>query len=100
MFRMDINELFSINRNSLIGVSISVILYNALNITNDPEKRDIIKNTALLILVYSLVNVIIFNTIIFLQFYHTRSHTHITFYSLFTLFMIIVIVYMLYRIMG
>lgn len=100
MYKIDLNELFALNRNGLLGISLSVLLYNALNITNDPEKREVIKSTALLLLVYSLVSVAIFNTIFLIQFYYTKSNIHIIAYSLLSLVMIAVIVYMVFNLLN
>jgi hypothetical protein len=62
MYNLSLSDILSSNRNSLVSLSIALVLYNISN-KFDIYKKNILKNIAKLLLLYSLINIILFNII-------------------------------------
>ena len=60
MYNISLGDILSSNRNSLVSLSIALVLYNISNKIYT-SKKYILKNIAKLLLLYSLLNIILFN---------------------------------------
>lgn len=93
----NISDMLSLYRNSLIGISICIILYNSLHITRDPKKRLIISSIVSMLLLYTLVSLIVWQTIYLIAHLQNKSTYHILIYSLTSTAFIITILYMIHQ---
>jgi ACR3 family arsenite efflux pump ArsB len=64
MIALTTGDLFSINRSCLTGIGISVALYSyASKYESDTRKANIIKDVAIVLMIYTLICIILFNGI-------------------------------------
>jgi ACR3 family arsenite efflux pump ArsB len=94
MITLTTSDLFSINRNSIAGVSIAVLLYSyASKYETDSRKASIIKDVAIILMIYTLICIILFNGISIMS---SNTDFIIILYAVLTIIMLSISIFMIY----
>ena len=94
MFQLLNAELISINRNCLTGIAVSVALYSyASKYENDVKKAGLIKDIAIVLMLYTIVCMLAFNGT-----HIMNKNTNLLFilYSTFTIIMLSIVIFMIF----
>ena len=94
MFQLLNNELISINRNCLTGIAIAVALYSyASKYESNSRKANIIKDVAIVLMIYTLICLVLFNGIAIMT---KNADMTIIAYALLTIIMLGIAIVMIY----
>lgn len=87
-------DLFSINRNSIACISVSVVLYSyASKYETDSRKASIIKDVAIVLMLYALICILLFNSISIMT---KDTDIVIISYAVLTIILLSVVIFMSY----
>ena len=94
MLSLSTNDLFSINRNCLTATGISIALYSyASKYESNSRKANIIKDVAIVLMIYTLICLVLFNGIAIMT---KNADMTIIAYALLTIIMLGIAIVMIY----
>lgn len=94
MLSLSTNDLFSINRNCLTATAISIALYSyASKYESNSRKANIIKDVAIVLMIYTLICLVLFNGIAIMT---KNADMTIIAYALLTIIMLGIAIVMIY----
>ena len=94
MLSLSTSDLFSINRSCLTATGISVALYSyASKYESNSRKADIIKDVAIVLMIYTLICLVLFNGIAIMT---KNANMIIIAYALLTIIMLGIAIVMIY----
>ena len=94
MLNISNGELIGVNRNCLAGIAISIALYSyASEFGNNANKTTLIKNIAIVLMIYTIVCMLVFNGM-----HIIGKNTNLLFvlYSVFTIIMLSIVIFMIF----
>ena len=94
MLTLSTGDLISINRSCLSGIGISVALYSyASRYENNTQKGSIIKDVAIVLMIYTLICLVLFNGIAIMT---KDANITIVAYAVLTIIMLGITIFMIY----
>ena len=94
MLSLSTDNLISINRNSLTGIAISIALYSyASKYESNTRKASIIKDVAIVLMIYTFICLILFNGITIMS---KNTNIIIISYALLTIIALSIVIFMIY----
>jgi hypothetical protein len=94
MITLTTGNLFSINRNSIATIAISVALYAyASKYETDSRKANIIKDVAIILMIYAFICILLFNGISIMS---SDTDIVIISYAVLTIIMLSITIFMIY----
>jgi FlaA1/EpsC-like NDP-sugar epimerase len=94
MLTLSTGDLISINRSCLSGIGISVALYSyASRYENNTQKGSIIKDVAIVLMIYTLICLVLFNGIAIMT---KDANITIIAYAVLTIIMLGITIFMIY----
>ena len=94
MFNISNAELISINRNCLTGIAISVAIYSyAIEFASNNEKFKLIKDIAIVLMLYTIVCMLAFNGT---HIMNKNTNLFYILYSVFTIIMLSIVIFMIF----
>ena len=92
MLSLSIADIISINRSCISGIGVSIALYSYANkYEMDINKKKIIKQIALVLLIYTLICLLFFNGMSL----YNNSNNYINFYNLLSIIAFIMVIFLI-----